>query len=163
MGIKYEPLLDPHIIKICEWGPWECKPCSTLCIFAFYLLCTFCQLLNRLNCPGCDSYAFKTIVTKITDVSCHRILQRYGCVLKQHCYAYFQVAWRPFHIQSFRYQGCSLRKILNIMYTIFIFLLIIFSYGSSIMACQARPIKNEVCIFSRIFIFNCLVTPCKLC
>ncbi|CAH3177880.1 unnamed protein product [Porites lobata] len=63
-------------------------------------------------------------------------------------YPYFYilslVAWRPFHIQSFRYQGCSLRKILNIMYTIFIFLLIIFSYGSSIMACQARPIKNEL-------------------
>ena len=21
-GIKYEPLSDPPVIKICEWGPW---------------------------------------------------------------------------------------------------------------------------------------------
>lgn len=124
-------------------------------LFALYFLSTTKQIAL------CDSFAFKTIVSKITDVSCHRILQRYGCVLKQHCYVYFQVAWRPFHIQSFRYQGCSLRKILNIIYTIFIFLLIIFSYGSSIIACQARPIKNEVCIFLRIFTFNCLVTTCN--
>lgn len=65
-------------------------------------------------------------------------------VIHPYFYILSLVAWRPFHIQSFRYQGCSLRKILNIMYTIFIFLLIIFSYGSSIMACQARPIKNEL-------------------
>ena len=25
MGIKYEPLSHPPIIKICEWGPWEPK------------------------------------------------------------------------------------------------------------------------------------------
>ena len=23
LGIKYEPLSDPPVIKICEWGPWE--------------------------------------------------------------------------------------------------------------------------------------------
>ena len=22
LGIKYEPLSDPLVIKICEWGPW---------------------------------------------------------------------------------------------------------------------------------------------
>ena len=22
LGIKYEPLSDPPVIKICEWGPW---------------------------------------------------------------------------------------------------------------------------------------------
>lgn len=136
------------------------NPLHICFLFALYFL----SITKQIELPSVWFICFQTaIVTKITDVSCHRILQRYGCVLKQHCYAYFQVAWRPFHIQSFRYQGCSLRKILNIMYTIFIFLLIIFSYGSSIMACQARPIKNEVCIFSRIFIFNCLVTTCKLC
>ncbi|KAK2566498.1 hypothetical protein P5673_009109 [Acropora cervicornis] len=53
-------------------------------------------------------------------------------------YPYFYVAWRPFHIQSFRYQGCTVRKVLNIFYTLFIFLLIIFGYTSSIIACQAR-------------------------
>ena len=48
-------------------------------------------------------------------------------------------------MQSFRYQGCSLRKIFNILYTMFIFLLIIFSYASSIIACQARlEISPEV-------------------
>ncbi|KAJ7330667.1 hypothetical protein OS493_022282 [Desmophyllum pertusum] len=63
-------------------------------------------------------------------------------------YPYFYilslVAWRPFHIQSFRYQGCSVRKILNILYTLFIFILIIFSYASSIIACQARLEIKEV-------------------
>ena len=29
-GIKYEPLLDPPIIKICEWGPWVCSLHFTL-------------------------------------------------------------------------------------------------------------------------------------
>lgn len=57
-------------------------------------------------------------------------------------YPYFYilslVAWRPFNIQSFRYQGCSMRKFLNIIYTLIIFVLIIFSYVSSIIACQAR-------------------------
>ncbi|RMX60873.1 hypothetical protein pdam_00003470 [Pocillopora damicornis] len=57
-------------------------------------------------------------------------------------YPYFYilslVAWRPFNIQSFRYQGCSMRKFLNIIYTLIIFVLIIFSYVSSILACQAR-------------------------
>ena len=24
-GIKYEPLSDPPVIKICEWGPWAFK------------------------------------------------------------------------------------------------------------------------------------------
>ena len=24
MGIKYEPLSDPPVIKICSWGPWGC-------------------------------------------------------------------------------------------------------------------------------------------
>ena len=23
LGIKYEPLSDPPIIEICEWGPWD--------------------------------------------------------------------------------------------------------------------------------------------
>ena len=23
LGIKYEPLSDPPVIKICEWGPWD--------------------------------------------------------------------------------------------------------------------------------------------
>ena len=23
LGMKYEPLSDPPVIKICEWGPWE--------------------------------------------------------------------------------------------------------------------------------------------
>lgn len=59
-----------------------------------------------------------------------------------------QVAWRPFHIQSFRYQGCTVRKVLNIFYTLFIFLLIIFGYTSSIIACQARlDIKHKVLAF----------------
>ena len=53
-------------------------------------------------------------------------------------YYFLQVSWRPFHIQSYHYQGCSVRKILNILYTLFIFVLIIFSYASSIIACQAR-------------------------
>ena len=58
----------------------------------------------------------------------------------------FQVAWRPFHIQSYVYQGCSVRKVLNILYTLFIFFLIIFSYASSVIACQARlEIRKEVC------------------
>ena len=57
----------------------------------------------------------------------------------------FQVAWRPFNIQSFRYQGCSMRKFLNIIYTLIIFVLIIFSYVSSILACQARLEIPLVC------------------
>ena len=28
LGIKYEPLSDPPIIKICEWGPWA--PCTSV-------------------------------------------------------------------------------------------------------------------------------------
>ena len=56
-----------------------------------------------------------------------------------------QVAWRPFHIQSFRYQGCTVRKVLNTFYTLFIFLLLIFGYTSSIIACQARlDVKHKV-------------------
>lgn len=59
-----------------------------------------------------------------------------------------QVAWRPFHIQSFRYQGCTVRKVLNIFYTLFIFLLIIFGYTSNIIACQARlDVKHKVLAF----------------
>ncbi|XP_068685705.1 uncharacterized protein [Montipora foliosa] len=63
-------------------------------------------------------------------------------------YPYFYilslVAWRPFHFQSFRYQGCTVRKVLNVIYTLFIFFLIIFGYTSSIIACQARlDIKHE--------------------
>ena len=27
LGIKYEPLLDPPVIKICEWGPWDSPFC----------------------------------------------------------------------------------------------------------------------------------------
>ena len=23
LGIKYQPLSDPPVIKICEWGPWD--------------------------------------------------------------------------------------------------------------------------------------------
>lgn len=59
-----------------------------------------------------------------------------------------QVAWRPFHIQSFRYQGCTVRKVLNTFYTLFIFLLLIFGYTSSIIACQARlDVKHKVLAF----------------
>ena len=25
LGIKYEPLSDPPVIKICEWGPWGAR------------------------------------------------------------------------------------------------------------------------------------------
>ena len=28
LGIKYEPLSDPPVIKICEWGPWGNNPPS---------------------------------------------------------------------------------------------------------------------------------------
>jgi len=59
-------------------------------------------------------------------------------VIYPYFYVLSLVAWRPFHIQSFRYQGCTVRKVLNIFYTLFIFLLIIFGYTSSIIACQAR-------------------------
>ena len=74
-----------------------------------------------------------------------------------------QVAWRPFHIQSFRYQGCTVRKVLNIFYTLFIFLLIIFGYTSNIIACQARlDVKHKVLAFLfvrvELFIALCFLT-----
>lgn len=59
-------------------------------------------------------------------------------VIYPYFYVLSLVAWRPFHIQSFRYQGCTVRKVLNTFYTLFIFLLLIFGYTSSIIACQAR-------------------------
>ena len=31
LGIKYEPLSDPPIIEICEWGPWD--SCSMAYLF----------------------------------------------------------------------------------------------------------------------------------
>ena len=39
MGIKYEPLSDPPVIKICEWGPWaQLKPILVYkCLHMFYI------------------------------------------------------------------------------------------------------------------------------
>ena len=46
LGIKYEPLLDPPIIEICEWGPWD--SCSMAYLFGWeiFIFLAFCLVLQ---------------------------------------------------------------------------------------------------------------------
>ena len=48
LGLKYEPLSDPPVIKICEWGPWE--PREVLPYIDYTGMC---------RCPGYGFQAFK--------------------------------------------------------------------------------------------------------
>ena len=43
LGTKYEPLSDPAVIKICEWGPWE----ESYDAFIFAKLVYVCQEMGK--------------------------------------------------------------------------------------------------------------------
>lgn len=64
----------------------------------------------------------------------------------------FQIGWRPFGADRLKRPSIFLR-IINILYPIFIFILLLFNYGYEIFICQGKlNVKTDTHVFILFFI-----------